>query len=309
MSRPISKLAPDWWDYTTLDESILKEAASLDEKGIANLARDGFQVHFYDTLEEMFTAEALEYVEAWKQSTPDNPTGICGPIGPIEQLPLVAQIINELNIDVRAGHFWGMDEWFEGDKPVSTDHPLSFVAKDYNDMFNRIDKKLRMPDSQIYFPTDDLETYSKRYDDVRCLVMQGGQGDIKHWAFNDPPKREGQYQDEPPSPEEYCKQGTRVLDLHPVTCMQNARTSAGGYVPIVPSRAATVGPQETWKADRVSIYHPGYHDNRFGIRLTTLMLGKQIRDASVPMSLLGSHPNVNFHIYRGALGAPPSSEL
>ena len=30
---------------------------------------------------------------------------------------------------------------------------------------------------------------------VRCAVMQGGQGDIKHWAFNDPPRREGRYTD------------------------------------------------------------------------------------------------------------------
>ena len=54
------------------------------------LSRLGFQVVFYDTLEEFYLAEALEYVNAWKQSTADNPVGICGPIGPTEQLPLVA---------------------------------------------------------------------------------------------------------------------------------------------------------------------------------------------------------------------------
>ena len=48
---------------------------------------------------------------AWQKSTLDNPVGICGPIGPTEQLPLVAQIVNSLNLDVRSGHFWGMDEW------------------------------------------------------------------------------------------------------------------------------------------------------------------------------------------------------
>ena len=29
MSRPLSKVAPDWWDYTTLDDDILNEAAGL----------------------------------------------------------------------------------------------------------------------------------------------------------------------------------------------------------------------------------------------------------------------------------------
>ena len=54
---------------------------------------------------------------------------------------------------------------------------------------------------------------------------------MKHWAFNDPVKREGAYKDNPPSPEEYLKLGTRVVDLHPVTCMQNATPVPGAWSP------------------------------------------------------------------------------
>ena len=32
MPRPISKVAPDWWDYTTLDDEILDDAARLTPK-------------------------------------------------------------------------------------------------------------------------------------------------------------------------------------------------------------------------------------------------------------------------------------
>ena len=39
--------------------------------------------------------------------------------------------------------------------------------------------------------------------------MQGGQGEVKHWAFNDPVRRQGNYRDEPPAPEEYRRRGTR----------------------------------------------------------------------------------------------------
>ena len=63
---------------------------------------------------------------------------------------------------------------------------------------------------------------------VRCAVMQGGQGEVKHWAFNDPLKRAGKFKDSPPSPAEYRKLKTRVVDLHPMTIIQNARTSGGG---------------------------------------------------------------------------------
>jgi len=99
--RPPSAIAPDWWDYTTLDRDLIDEAARLTPRDLIQLTRPGFTVVFYDTLEEFYLAEALEYIDAWRQSTDDNPVGICGPIGPTEQLPLVAQIVNGLDLEVR----------------------------------------------------------------------------------------------------------------------------------------------------------------------------------------------------------------
>jgi glucosamine-6-phosphate deaminase len=84
--------------------------------------------------------------------------------------------------------------------------------------------------------------------------------------------------------------------------MQNARTSGGGVVTGVPTKAITVGPVQTWKAEKVSIWHAGTHDNPFGMRLTSLMISKGIADSAVPMSLLADHPNVQFNFYRPALG-------
>src|SRR3954453_5386326 len=89
MPRKFSTIAPDWWDYTTLDSALIEEAARLTPNDMAKLSRDGFRVIFYDTLEDFYLAEALEYIAAWRQASPDNPVGICGPIGPTEQLPLV----------------------------------------------------------------------------------------------------------------------------------------------------------------------------------------------------------------------------
>ena len=302
MPRSFSKLAPAWWDYTTLDKELLDDVAKLTPRDMLRLSRPGFQVVFYDTLEEFYLAEALEYVDAWRQATPDNPAGICGPIGPTEQLPLVARIVNSLELKLHDAHFWGMDEWVEDGEPVPMDHSLSFAKADLDLCFRRIKRKLVMPDSHLHFPTGDLKAYSKLYDQVRCLVMQGGQGEIKHWAFNDPLPRKGRYKDAPPSPAQYRELRTRVVDLHPVTIIQNARTSGGGNVSMVPTQAATVGPQETWKAGRVSIWQAGMHDNPFGMRLTALMISKRIPDSAVPMSLLADHPDVHFHYFRHGLG-------
>jgi glucosamine-6-phosphate deaminase len=114
MPRKLSSIAPDWWDYTTLDDEIIRDAAALTPEKMFKLSRPGFKVVMYDSIEEFYLAEALEYISAWKRSTPDNPVGICGPIGPTEQLPLVARLVNDLNLNIRSGHFCGMDEWFLG---------------------------------------------------------------------------------------------------------------------------------------------------------------------------------------------------
>lgn len=301
--RPISKVAPEWWDYTTLDREILDDAARLTAGDLLNLSRPGFTVKFYDTVEDFYLAEALEYITAWRQASADQPAGICGPIGPTEQLPLVARLVNELELDLRHAHFWGMDEWVVNGQAAGMDFPLSFARADMELCFNRIRPELRMPPENIHFPTADLSDYIASWGKARCLVMQGGQGEVKHWAFNDPPKRQGQYTDNPPSPEEYRRLGTRIVDLHPMTMIQNARTSGGGVVQNVPDQAVTVGPVETWQSEKVSIWHAGQHDNPFGIRLTSLMISKKIADTAVPMSLLAEHPNVQFNFLRTGIGS------
>ncbi len=303
MSRPYSTINAQWWDYTTLDRQLLKDAANLTVKNLEQLGRPGFTLHFYDSYETFFLAEAMEYIKAWEKSTVSEPTGICGPIGPVRQLPMVAQIINNLQIDVSNGHFWGMDEWYENGREISNNHPLSFNKDDLEMCFNRIDKKLRMPNENIHLlKADNIDDYSNSFNSIRCLVMQGGQGDTKHWAFNDPIERKGEYKDNPPTPEEYRKLKTRIVDLHPLTIVQGAKMASGGVIHSIPARAITVGPVETWKSEKVSIWHPGYHDNPFGQRLTALMISEKIADSAVPMSLLSGHPDVHFHYYRGGIG-------
>ena len=300
--RPVSKIAPGWWDYTTLDREILDDAARLQADDLLGLSRPGFQVVFYDTVEDFYLAEALEYINAWQQATPEQPAGICGPVGPTEQLPLVARLVNALEIDLTHAHFWGMDEWVLDGKAAPIDFPLSFARADMELCFNRIRPELRMPRENIHFPSEEPSAYIASWDQARCVVMQGGQGEVKHWAFNDPPKRAGEWTENPPPSAWFRALTTRVVDLHPMTLMQNARTSGGGVVQNVPDRAISVGAMETWRAEKVSIWHAGQHDNAFGMRLTTLMIGKQIVDTSVPMSLLAEHPNVQFNFLRSGIG-------
>lgn len=72
---------------------------------------------------------------------------------------------------------------------------------------------------------------------------------------------------------------------------------------LVPTEAMTVGAVETWKVKKVSIGHPGHHDNPFGLRLTAWMISKRIPDSAVPMFLLADHPNVQFNDLRTGMGS------
>jgi hypothetical protein len=44
MPRRLSAIAPDWWDYTTLDRGIIEEAARLTPRDLLRLTRPGFRV-------------------------------------------------------------------------------------------------------------------------------------------------------------------------------------------------------------------------------------------------------------------------
>jgi len=301
-ARATSKLAAGWWDYTTLDRKILDEASKITIDTLKDYERPGFKINIYDTPQEFYAAEALEYINAWKQATDDCPVGVCGPIGPTEQLPIVAQIVNAIGLNLKNCHFFGMDEWVINGKAVGLNFPMGFAKCDLDLCFNRIDPKLRMPKKNLHFPSEKPDAYNKAWENIRVVLMQGGQGETKHWAFNDPFPREGKYKDAPPSPAEFRKLSTRVVNLHPITLMQNARTSGGGMIQNVPSQAVTVGPVQTWKAENVSIWHPGHHDNALGMRLTTYMISKKIADSAVPMSLLSQHKSVTFSFLRSGFG-------
>ncbi len=59
MSRRLSSIAADWWDYTTLPADLIEAVARLTPRDLERLSRPGFKVVMYDTLEDFFLAEAL----------------------------------------------------------------------------------------------------------------------------------------------------------------------------------------------------------------------------------------------------------
>lgn len=209
--RAFSKISPEWWDYTTLDRSILDEAAKITIDTLKSFERPGFKINIYDTLQEFYCAEALEYINAWKQATPSKPAGICGPIGPTEQLPLVAQMVNEMDLSLKNCHFWGMDEWIVDGKAADINFPLGFAKADMDLCFGRIRPELMMPKENLHFPTENPEEYTKSYDLARCVTMQADKAKPNTGRSTTPSNAKVSTKT-PPTPEDDLQKKARIVE-------------------------------------------------------------------------------------------------
>ena len=71
--RNLSKISPDWWDYTTLDRDILDAAAKLTLEDLPKLQRKGFKINVFDTLQRSSRRRPPRIpAESAAQSAPRN---------------------------------------------------------------------------------------------------------------------------------------------------------------------------------------------------------------------------------------------
>ncbi len=130
--------------------------------------------------------------------------------------------------------------WTSGSKtanPCRSTIRCHFAKADMDLCFNRIDRNLRMPQANIHFPTD-LEAYSHELRPGALRPHAGRPGRSEALGVQRPPEARGRL----PRPSRrrrpsIASSKTRITDLHPMTVIQNARTSGGGYVPQVPTQA------------------------------------------------------------------------
>ena len=110
-------------------------------------------------------------------------------------------------------------------------HPLSFERAD-RECASTASQEAAHAGRALHFPKADTARIAAVWDaGVRCAVMQGGQGEVKHWAFNDPPPRKGQTQGRAAAAAEYRKLTTRVVDLHPMTIARTPAPAAAATSP------------------------------------------------------------------------------
>jgi glucosamine-6-phosphate deaminase len=172
------------------------------------------------------------------------------PVGPVDQFPVLAEMINRERLDCREVAIINMDEYLAGDEWISIDHPLSFRGYMNRKFYDLLDPDLAPRAENRIFPDPQHLSGVQEVIDARggVDVCYGGIGINGHIAFNEPPEP-----DEPFDTDEFAARPTRVISLTRETITINSNT-VGGELSIIPRRAVTVGMKEILSAERLRFY-------------------------------------------------------
>ncbi len=222
------------------------------------------------------------------------------PVGPVDQFPVLAEMINRQRIDCRDVMLINMDEYLtDDDRWVDIDHPLSFRGFMNVKFYDLLDPALAPRAENRVFPDPATPAAIQKLIQKRggVDVCFGGIGINGHIAFNEPPEP-GQSV----SVEEFASLPTRALSLSRETRTINSVT-VGGEISVVPSRAITVGMKEILASRRLRFYC-----NRPWQRAVIRRVLHGPLTSACPASLLRTHKDAELTI-ADYVAEPPDIKL
>lgn len=249
----------------------------------------------HDAFYRAFADDFINRIVAAREA--DENLVVILPVGPVPQYAIAARIINERRISLKHVHTFNMDEYADEDGKTA---PISWIGSFQRAMWDsflgRIDSDLRPPDRQIHFPTsDEIATYSAQIEDAGGAdVCYGGIGWAGHIAFWEP-HLGFEFAGDMSA---YRAAGARLVELHPMTVMQNALHSFGGDWSWVPPMANTIGPRDILGARHRSFWLDGdlggrYSWQRFIARLVAhgpvseFVPGSMLQQSRTDFTMLG----------------------
>jgi glucosamine-6-phosphate deaminase len=180
-----------------------------------------------------------------------KPATLIVPVGPVDQYPILARMINEQRVDCRDVCLINMDEYLtDDDQWIPATHPLSFRGYMQRLFYDRLRLELAPLPAHRVFPDPHEPADIQRLIEARGGVDAcfGGIGINGHIAFNEPPEA-----NEPITAEDFARLPTRCLTLTRETRTINSNT-VGGEISIIPWRAITVGMAECLGAGKMRFY-------------------------------------------------------
>jgi glucosamine-6-phosphate deaminase len=225
------------------DKEALEKARSVHGKDLEKYSNDKMKVKVTKNPHPIIIGDIFTRI---KMSDDQNKKQvlILGNPEPETYIP-VAELINYHKVNCRNLYIFAMDEWADQDDNIA---PITYKAGFAHSLLNyfvyQIDKELRMPLENVFYPTNkNIGDYSKMITETGeggadvCYSSPGWAG---HIAFIDPTSEF--LKDDI---DEYLKQDARILALHPLTVCQNSLHGIfgqSGDIANVPPKAATIGP-------------------------------------------------------------------
>jgi glucosamine-6-phosphate deaminase len=220
------------------------------------------------------------------------------PVGPTRQYPIFAEIVNREGIDCSLFYSFNMDEYLDWKgQTIPETHPLSFRSVMRAMLYERIDKKYRMPAEHLVFPDPRCpEVYDDKLHELGGAdVCYAGVGYHGHVAFNEPIISRWYKVPE----KDFLEAGTHIISIADDTYVINSVREAGGNCEAFPPFAVTVGMKDIMAArEIVGVFYCGSWQ-RTPFRRTLF----QDPTIEYPGTFLKRH--ANFQVYIDADTAAP----
>ena len=246
------------------------------------LTKGRIPVRLFPSSEAIFQAMARDMADTIKDHNAKGlKTTFILPVGPVGQYPYFVEMVNQERISLKRCHFLNMDEYLtDSQQWIGMHEPLSFRGAMKRDVFEKIDRQLRIPASQWIFPDPkDLGLIQRTIEQIgKVDVTYGGIGINGHVAFNEA--------EEHTSAAVFAKRETRIITMSPETRTANAIGSLGGSLDLMPRYAVTIGMRQILASKRIvlGVFRPWHR----------AVLRKAIFapvSASFPVTLLQNHPD------------------
>jgi glucosamine-6-phosphate deaminase len=239
------------------DRAACERVRAIPRERLAEHPNPDFRIALVDDAREFYTRFATDLVDRIRAARDEDRDFVAIlPVGPMPQYEIAARLINDEQLTLHHVHTFNMDEYADEDgvtAPLSW--PGSFQRAMFEGFFNLVDQDLRPPAEQIHFPTTDaIGDYSARIEALggadACYGGIGWSGHIAFWEPQLGAEFDGDL-------EAYKQAGARLVELHPMTVMQNALHSFGSDWSWVPPKANTIGPREVLGAKHRSFWLDG----------------------------------------------------
>lgn len=233
-------------------------ARSIQREDITTHANPDFRIRVEDDQGALYSAFAHDLVDRIRAARDEGAEFVAIlPVGPVPQYAEAAKLINAERLSLSHVRTFNMDEYADEEgRTAPADWEGSFAAAMWKNFFGLIDTDLLPPETNIHFPTSEIiSSYSEMIEQAGGAdVCYGGIGWSGHMAFWEP-QLGAEFGGDLDA---YKAAPARLVELHPVTIMQNALHSFGADWSWVPPQAVTVGPKDILGAKHRSFWLDGY---------------------------------------------------